>query len=569
MSYDQRWRLCLRSTTFIFFFLTHNLTFGLCFTIEAMALIKFKERIERDPFGALMNWGEEIHHCSWSGVVCSHEGSVVILNLQDLSLQGTLAPELGNLTHLKSLILRNNSFSGNIPKEVADLQELEILDLCDNNFRQSFSFARKLLQLDPPDMEPGFGPPPPPVLPPSTPPSPSGNNSVDVFFPPLPFFTPPQSSGESPPTDFQAEIPPAQLPPLPLPTPPSPTPVLPRAVKKKGPSSHKIIIIVGVISGVLVLAAALGAFFLLRNKKVIMIKPWTARSSGLLQDEVVITGVPKLKLSELETACEDFSNIISSTSSDGTIYKGTLATGSEIAVLTVASGALQDWSSDHETQFQEKIHRLSQVDHKNFLNLIGYCHEDEPFNRMLVFEYAPYGSLSEHLHEQHTEQLDWPQRLRIAMGIAYCVEHMNNLNPKPISQNNLNSSSIYLTTDYAAKVSDFTFLRSTKPDPHISYVFSFGAILHEIITGKIQDPDSLTHESKPVRELLDPTLKSFNENVAERLWEVVLECLEQRIEMSEAVAKMRDITGITEEAALPRLSPAWWAELEIISTEGT
>ena len=32
------------------------------------------------------------------------------------------------------------------------------------------------------------------------------------------------------------------------------------------------------------------------------------------------------------------------------------------------------------------------------MNLIGYCEEDEPFVRMMVFEYAPNGSLSEHLH---------------------------------------------------------------------------------------------------------------------------------------------------------------------------
>jgi len=47
-----------------------------CFA--ALALMKFKERIEIDPFGALVNWGE-LSHCSWSGVVCSHDGRVVIL----------------------------------------------------------------------------------------------------------------------------------------------------------------------------------------------------------------------------------------------------------------------------------------------------------------------------------------------------------------------------------------------------------------------------------------------------------------------------------------------------------
>lgn len=66
-------------------------------------------------------------------------------------------------------------------------------------------------------------------------------------------------------------------------------------------------------------------------------------------------GVPKLKLSELETACEDFSNIIGSTPSNATIYKGTLSTGIEIAVLSLASGSLHDWSADLETQFRQKV----------------------------------------------------------------------------------------------------------------------------------------------------------------------------------------------------------------------
>lgn len=201
------------------------------------------------------------------------------------------------------------------------------------------------------------------------------------------------------------------------------------------------------------------------------------------------------------------------------------------------------------------------MNHKNFLNVIGYCHEDEPFNRMLVFEYAPNGSLFEHLHDQDAEHLDWPMRLRIVMGIAYCMEHMHNLNPKPISHTNLNSSSVYLATDYAAKVSDFTFLSSTPLDP-MTNVSSFGALLQEIITGKIPDPDSLLQEeTKPVA---DPTLKSFQEEVMERVWEVVKECLSQKVEMKEVVVKLREITGITPEAALPSRSPAWWEELEII-----
>lgn len=43
---------------------------------------------------------------------------------------------------------------------------------------------------------------------------------------------------------------------------------------------------------------------------------------------------------------------------------------------------------------------LSKVNHKNFVNLIGYCEDQNPFTRMMVFEYAPNGTLYEHLHSK-------------------------------------------------------------------------------------------------------------------------------------------------------------------------
>lgn len=113
------------------------------------------------------------------------------------------------------------------------------------------------------------------------------------------------------------------------------------------------------------------------------------------------------------------------------------------------------------------------------MNLIGYCEEDEPFNRMMVFEYAPNGTLLEHLHgkkktlvsglmmfflsifsrlisflalsDKEMEHLDWSARMRIIMGTAYCLQYMHELNP-PIAHSKLVSSRIYLTDDYAAKV---------------------------------------------------------------------------------------------------------------------
>lgn len=41
---------------------------------------------------------------------------------------------------------------------------------------------------------------------------------------------------------------------------------------------------------------------------------------------------------------------------------------------------------------------FSRINHKNFVNLLGHCEEDDPFVRMMVFEYASNGNLYEHLH---------------------------------------------------------------------------------------------------------------------------------------------------------------------------
>lgn len=142
---------------------------------------------------------------------------------------------------------------------------------------------------------------------------------------------------------------------------------------------------------------------------------------------VLVSGAPKLNQSELQVACEDFSNIIGNLS-EGTVYKGTLSSGIEIAVTSAAAASPKEWSKNMESQFQKKvvnrfaeiiqcidphsqpnkysiilnqIETLSRLNHKNFLSLIGYCEEEKPFTRMMVFEYAPNGTLFEHLHGKH------------------------------------------------------------------------------------------------------------------------------------------------------------------------
>ncbi|KAG6395403.1 hypothetical protein SASPL_146048 [Salvia splendens] len=620
------------------------LNFSFCCSLnhEGVALLKFKEEIVSDPHGALSNWIDEIgleNPCSWSGVGCS-KGYVVDLNLKDLCLRGTLSPHIGILSHLKSLILRNNSFSGGIPEEITHIKGLEVLDVGYNNFSgklpcslgNNFSMTlllldnnesisdispevyelqklseaqveegllsrsneaaceslltpwtswekrdvgeRKLLQETPTRRQQPFRfriPPTPAreFLPPTTP---------DPDLSPPPISTP----APDPPTPIPAPSVPQS--PSPVQSPPSSSSaplannnsqtIFPEAENrtslaapaKSDGRNHTLVLVASIGGSLLLLLLVIGVVFY-QYGKVSTVKPWATGLSGQLQ-RVFVTGVPKLKRSELEAACEDFSNVIGS-ASICTFYKGTLSSGVEIAVASVAMSSAKDWSSNLESQFRKKIDSLSKVNHKNFVSLLGFCEEQAPFTRMMVFEYAPNGTLFEHIHIKEAEHLDWTTRLRIAMGIAYCLKHMHQLTP-PLAHKSLTSSCICLTEDYAAKVSDIAFwdegaaAAERQTDPQ-SNVYSFGVILFEMITGRLPytaGSDTLEDWAsdylrgmQPLREMVDPTLGTYREDQVEEIGEVIRWCADERPSMKEVCTRLRVITGIGPDGAIPKLSP--------------
>lgn len=81
---------------------------------EGSALLEFRDRITFDPYGALMNCNpSDGDPCEWFGVHCI-DSKVQILDLNSLSLEGTLAPELGKLSHSKSLTISLEPFPRNL-----------------------------------------------------------------------------------------------------------------------------------------------------------------------------------------------------------------------------------------------------------------------------------------------------------------------------------------------------------------------------------------------------------------------------------------------------------------------
>ncbi|RLM85366.1 hypothetical protein C2845_PM04G34810 [Panicum miliaceum] len=312
----------------------------------------------------------------------------------------------------------------------------------------------------------------------------------------------------------------------PLAAPPHPVSPLPSTPPAHSPHKHSwrnYSLVTAGSAVFLVMAAASVIYY--RAKKVGTVRPWATGLSGQLQ-RAFVTGVPAVKRSELQAACEDFSNIVGSTPSC-MLYKGTLSSGVEIAVVLSSITSIKEWSKECESHYRKKITSLSKVSHKNFMNLLGYCEEDHPFTTTMVFEYAPNGTLFEHLHGTDDSTLS---------GID-------------------------------------------------GMVHKYGIILLEILTGKAPyyEEEGLVEQwasgyldgNMSAAEVIDSSLGWFPEEAARALCEVARWCMEpdpkKRPQMPQVGARMKEITALGPEGATPnpKMSPLWWAELEIMSSEGS
>uniref|UniRef100_A0A6V7QRF3 Protein kinase domain-containing protein n=1 Tax=Ananas comosus var. bracteatus TaxID=296719 RepID=A0A6V7QRF3_ANACO len=583
-----------------------------------------------------------LHNNSFYGVVPRELGDLQKLEVLDLghnNLTGTIPSEIGNILSLEFLILTGNRFSGEMSPELRELnlfseiqadeglvlssKELAIRNIKNATIRRILlaigdnlshkigmrgfeTFSKPTMRQTTENADISTFPrrdsnaEASPTVPSVNTFSPSHSPLSEPPSPASPPETSPHSQSNDPPVSSSRSLSPQQPPsdvnhrPPPPPSNvfPPPPPLPPSDISATHQRKHAVYwIVLASLGGALCLTGALLAMYLLcrRKHRVGTVTPWATGLSGQLQ-KAFVTGVPSLRRAELEAACEDFSNVIGNLS-DHKLYKGTLSNGTEIAVTSTLAESAAEWSQQSEAQFRKKVFHICfvTVNHKNFMNLLGYCEEDEPFTRMVVFEYASNGTLFEHLHIKEAEPLDWHARLRIAMGVIYCLEYMHQLNP-PINLRNLNSSSIYLTEDCAAKVSDLGFWidekKETGPDDdgsdEESAVYKFAILLLEMISGRLpfSEDDGLLvlwassylNGKRPLMTMVDPTLNSVPEEHISRLCEVVRSCIkpesEGRPTVAEVARQMRQITGIAPAGAVPSLNAAWWAELEIISSGG-
>ncbi|GJN14199.1 hypothetical protein PR202_gb00991 [Eleusine coracana subsp. coracana] len=213
-------------------------------------------------------------------------------------------------------------------------------------------------------------------------------------------------------------------------------------------------------------------------------------------------GARQFSLEELVQVTKNFSeaNVVGA-GSFGLVYMGLLLDGTVVAIKRRVAAPTQEFAGE--------VRRISEINHRNIVTLIGYCQEGGL--QMLVFEYLPNGSVCGHLYDTgkvSTARLEFKQRLLIAIGAAKGLSHLHGLVP-PLIHTDFKTSNVLVDENFIAKVADAGLVRLLKgpgdagpshgftssvyQDPEVysveqfsesSDVYSFGVFLLELITGK-------------------------------------------------------------------------------------
>ncbi|CAA3018866.1 G-type lectin S-receptor-like serine threonine-kinase RLK1 [Olea europaea subsp. europaea] len=141
-----------------------------------------------------------------------------------------------------------------------------------------------------------------------------------------------------------------------------------------------------------------------------------------------------------------------------TVYKGTIKNDNTETVVAVKK--LHKMATEVEEEFKAEVSSISRTSHKNLVQLLGYCDEDQ--NQLLVYEFMSNGSLANFLFEN--SRPNWYKRVKIAIatarGICYLHDECNN----QIIHCDIKPQNVLLDESFTVKISDFGLAKLLKAD---------------------------------------------------------------------------------------------------------
>ncbi|KAA8533182.1 hypothetical protein F0562_033285 [Nyssa sinensis] len=270
-------------------------------------------------------------------------------------------------------------------------------------------------------------------------------------------------------------------------------------------SSRGIItaIVVAVISFVVVLViGAVIGFYIWKRMKIQKKRRGSNDAEKLAK--ILDDSSLNFKYSTLEKATGSFDNANKlGQGGFGTVYKGVLPDGREIAVKRLF------FNNKHRARdFYNEINIISSVEHKNLVRLLG-CSCSGP-ESLLVYEFLPNMSLDRFIFDSiRGKELNWEKRYDIIIGTAEGLVYLHENSKIRIIHRDIKASNILLDSRLRAKIADFGLARSFEEDKsHISTaiagtlgymapeylahgqltekadVYSFGVLVLEIVTGR-------------------------------------------------------------------------------------